>query len=118
MDTKKVYGIIAGPNKDILFDACKYAYSKNSTIKVDFTVVIGYTAPPSDPRSAYIPMKIGDFKIVGITHEDGSGESFLLQGYCKADLSSTGGVSTSYSDYRFKAYYNAKSRRGHVKFVE
>ena len=94
MDTKKrrQFEIIDGPNKDTLFDACKYAYIKNgSTIATEFTVALGYTMPKNHPAAACVPMSITDITIVGIEHEDGSGKSLNLKGYCKADLNSFGG---------------------------
>ena len=120
MDTKKsrCFDIVAGPNKDTLFDACKYAYSKTSKVLVNFTVAIGYTTPKSNPGCAYVAMAITDIKVIGIEHEDGSGESFILRGYCKANLSSFGGLNVTYKPYTFKAYYNAKSRKGSITFEE
>ena len=115
---EKYYDIVSGPNKDALFDACKYACSKTAKLTVDFAVAIGYTMPKNDPGCAYIAMAITDIKIYGIEHEDGSGESFNLHGYCKADLNSLGGNNVTYKSYRFKAYYNSKNRKGCVTFIE
>ena len=113
---EKCYDIVAGPNKDALFDACKYAYSKTAKLTVDFTVVIGYTMPKENPGCAYIAMAITDIRITGIEHEDGSGESFNLHGYCRADLNSFGGNNIAYEPYEFKAYYNSKNRHGRISF--
>ena len=124
MNTKKTeakekhYDIVAGPSKDALFDACKYACSKTAKLTVDFSVAIGYTMPKNDPRRGHIAMAITDIKIYGIEHEDGSGESFNLHGYCKADLNSLGGNNVTYKSYRFKAYYNSKSRNGRITLIE
>lgn len=119
MNTKKerYYDIISGPNKDALFDACKYAYSDSARLDIKFVVPIGYTIPVGDPGCAYVPMAITDMKIIRIGHEDGSGESFSLHGYCKCDLDSFFG-GKDYRSYRFKAYYNAKNRRGHIVFID
>ena len=113
------FDIVKGPNKDILFDACKYAYNKLADITVKFTVAAGYTTKPDDPRCAYIPMTVTDVMICGIEHEDGSGESFNLHGYCNANLDSsgsTGGGNMIYKPYRFVAYYNTKKRKGSITF--
>ena len=111
------FDILKGPNKDILFDACKYAYNKLADITVKFTVAAGYTAPPEDPRRAYIPMSVTDIVICGIEHEDGSGESFNLHGYCNANLDpSSRSGNMIYKPYRFVAYYNVKRRKGHITF--
>jgi len=40
---RKLFEIIAGPCKDMMFDACKYAYSKTARIPIDFTVIVGDT---------------------------------------------------------------------------
>lgn len=115
---EKYYDIVSGPNKDMLFDACKYAYSKTAKLTVEFAVAIGYTMPNNHPGCAYIAMSITDIKIVSIEHEDGSGESFNLRGYCKADLNSLGGSNVTYKSYRFKAYYNSKNRKGCITLIE
>lgn len=116
MNTNKTeyYDIVAGPNKDALFDACKYAHSKAAKIPIDFEVVLGYTLPPNEPGSAYIPMDITDISITCIEYEDNSGESFNLNGNCCADPDFTGGS----KPYRFKAYYNSKKRKGRIAFEE
>ena len=36
---ERSYEIVNGPNKDTLFDACKYAYSKTTKFAIDFGVV-------------------------------------------------------------------------------
>ena len=117
-ETERTFDIVAGPNRDMLFDACKYAYDKMVRIPIDFVVAIGYTMPKHHPGCAYVPMYISDIKVVGIEHEDGSGESFNLHGYCKADLNSLGGNNVTYKSYRFKAYYNSKNRKGCITFIE
>ena len=116
-EAKKCYEIVAGPSKDTLFDACKYAYSKTSKVTVDFAVPVAYTMPPDHPGCAYIPMNIRGIRICGIEHEDGSGESFNLHGYCRADLTSTSEDAT-YTFYVFNAYYNSKTRKGTIVFIE
>lgn len=113
---KKHFDIVSGPNKDRLLDAFKYAYDKNVKLDVDFKVALGYTAPKSDPGCACLPMSITDIIISGIEHEDSSGESFNLCGYCRVDLYSPRGVTVAYESYRFRAYYNAKTRKGRIAF--
>ena len=121
MNTKEKpnrYEIVAGPNKDVLFDACKYAYNKHAHVAVDFVVAIAYTMPRSNHGYACLQMQISDIKICGIEHEDGSGESFNLHGYCKANLDSFGTTKAVRKPYRFKAYYNARTRKGSITFIE
>ena len=108
----RYFDIIGGPNKDRLFDSCKYAFDKSAKISADFDVALGTTMPPEHPGAAYILMGINDIKVCSIEHEDGSGESFNLAGYCQADLK----LGEGYKPYRFSAYYNAKTRRGTISF--
>lgn len=123
MNTKKIelkdrqYDIIGGPSKDALFDACKYAYCKNSSVQVKFSVAMGYTMPANDPGSAYVPLALKDVRIRAIEHEDSSGDKFILQGYCEADLGYFGfGEPKNFKPYRFKAFYNARRRIGWITF--
>lgn len=96
MDAKKRgFNIIAGPGRDLLFDACKYAYDKKANIEVRFTV------------ESNCGMALSDVKISSISHEDGSGESFNLEGFCWI---MAGRCS------HFKAYYNTKNRTGYIQF--
>lgn len=115
-ETVRNFDIVAGPNRDMLFDACKYAYDKMVQIPIDFIVAIGYTMPKHHPGCAYIPMYISDIKVVSIEHENGSGESFNLRGFCKADPDSTFGNAETCTSYNFKAYYNTKNRSGCITF--
>lgn len=114
MNTKRIdFEIFNGPNKDMLFDACKYAYSKTVKFAIDFGVAVGYTMPRNHPGCAYIPMDMHDVMVRGIEHEDGSGESFNIHGVCRAVLC---GTSDNAKLYKFKAYYNAKTRTGTIAF--
>lgn len=112
MNTKKEYEIMNGPSKDALFDACKYACSKNARIALEFSIAAGYTTPPENPNCAYVPLKAGDYIITMIQHEDGSGESFNLSGFCKADTDVFG--KGTLESYEFSMYFNTKSRKGHI----
>ncbi len=123
MNTNRVveshrYEIMNGPSKDRLFDACKYAYDDNARISLDFSVAIGYTMPRNDPGCAYIAMAIRNLRITGVQHEDGSGESFILYGYCSADPRAFNPRSVCYRSYKFEAYYNTKTRKGSIKLIE
>lgn len=114
--TERLYEIMNGPSRDTLFDACKYAYAKNGKVTIDFVVAVGYTMPEGHPGRAYIPMKLTDIVIAGIEHEDGSGESFNLHGYCRAALNISKPYTYTYC--RFRGYYNAKTRIGTISFNE
>ncbi len=121
MNTKKTelatrfFDIVSGPNKDTLFDACKYAYNESANVPIDLRIAVGYTMPEGNPGRAYIPMHIREILIVSIEHECGSGESFNIRGYCEADLDSLGGKAV-YQPYQFKAYYSSKTRKGTISF--
>lgn len=79
------FNIGGGPSRDRIFDACKYVYDK-IRIDLDFKVILGYSTPKDDPCCAALEVPVKDFRIHKIKHEDGSGESFMLYGQCKADL--------------------------------
>ncbi|MBR0372685.1 hypothetical protein IJH72_01960 [Candidatus Saccharibacteria bacterium] len=102
------FEIVGGPNKDLLFDACKYAYSRTAKVPVEFSIVLGSTMPEGHSGGAYLLMPTADFRICGIQHEDGSGESFNLSGYCKAQTY----WDKSLQNYRFKIYFNNRTRKG------
>ena len=108
------YEIFSGPSKSALFDACMYAYSKDAKIAVNFGISQGYSNHGDDAIKLHLMMQITDTVITGIQHEDGSGESFNLEGYCKVDIDyhiRNDGV-CRYQYRRFTAYYNSKSRKG------
>ncbi len=86
------YSIVNGPCKHVIIDAFKYAYDKNSKINLEFKVEIS--------KGSYL--RLEDFKIVEIAHEDGSGESFNISGFCTYFGRSI----------EFVAYYNCKHREG------
>lgn len=115
-ETERIFDIVAGPNRDMLFDACKYTYDKMVQISINFTVAIDYTMPKYHPGCTYIPMYISDIKVVSIEHEGGCGKSFNLHGYCKADLDSKVGNAETCTSYEFKAYYNTENRSGYITF--
>lgn len=117
MNTKgedRSFDIVGGPNKDMLFDACKYAYNKSTKVNVDFSVAAGYSMPVDDPGCACVLLSLSDIMITGIEHEDGSGDKFNLVGYCNAYLEPFG--KPNFKWYDFKAYYNAKNRKGWITF--
>lgn len=109
---KKTYDILNGPNRDLLFDACKYAYDKDVKVQVEFTIATGYTAPKESGKAAYVPMDVADFRIHTIGHEDGSGKSLLLKGFCKANTIPFG--RGNYRAYVFDMYYDVRDRKGWI----
>lgn len=109
----KSFDVVNGPSKDRLIDAFKYAYSKQTQISVKFSVVLSYTAPKDDPSCVRLIMLIDDFHIVSLQHENGSGHSFIVEGYCQASLHSG---TTQLEPYDYNMYYNAKTRKGTIEF--
>lgn len=105
MDISRNYEIANGPSTDRLFDALKYAYDKGANVSIDFDVVEGLTSRNKEV-AAYLKMDAKNWHISSITHEDGSGHSFNIQGF----------VEENSEHYRFAAYYNAKSRTGSISF--
>lgn len=113
------YVIFNGPSKSVLFDSCLYAYSKDAKVHVDFAISQGCSNHGNDATKMHLMMQIIDIVITGIQHEDGSGESFNLEGYCKVDIDyhiRNDGV-CRYRYRRFTAYYNARSRKGTFTLV-
>ncbi|MBR2994827.1 hypothetical protein IKF32_02855 [Candidatus Saccharibacteria bacterium] len=102
---RNYYDIIAGPGKDLLFDACKYAYTKDAKIPVDFAVV------KADQNLIFVT----DFVVNSIQYEDGSGCKFNLGGYCKANLGSEP-LEGEPKGFNFKAFYDTKKRTGFIIF--
>ena len=107
--------IVGGPNRGTLFDACQYAYSRSGKIEVYFGIVAFLPMPNQPNRAVSVPVK--DMRIVRIEHEDGSGESFNLSGYCQADLS-TSANTEAFESYRFEAYYSTRTRKGIIDFYK
>lgn len=111
--TERSFIIEHGPSKDRLFDACKYAYSRNSHIEIDFGIGDENTG---DPKVAYIPIPTCDFKIFAIEHEDGSGGSFNLQGCCRVNLNGNDQNPKHFETCNFSAFYSSHNRRGRITF--
>ena len=107
MNTKKIFNIENGPSLDRLFDAFKYAYSEYyDKVYATFLIAKSYTTPPGASGRAFRLLDAKDFRLTSIQHEDGSGQSFNLAGYCKVYD----------TPKNFTAYYNAKTRKGTISF--
>ena len=109
------HAIVNGPNRDRLIDAFKYAYDSDK-VSANFTVAISYNPVEENGKCIHFPThtaQIERMTINTIQHEDGSGESFHLSGYCAAY------PERFYKHYyKFEAYYNAKTRTGTIRFEE
>ena len=116
---KKSFFIHKGPNRDMLFDACKYARNEEVVIPLQFSIGIGYTQPVSDPGCAYVPMAVKDFRIFGIQHEGRSDiDKLKLCGICEADLLNCMELHPVYAQYWFEATYDTKCREGVIQFTD
>lgn len=102
MNIKKVsMDIIGGPDKLALIAALSAAYDKNNPVFPGFKVRLSTQLD----RSNFIRLKI-----IGICHEDGSGQSFLIKGFIAPDQEFVS--LRNYSN--FEAYYNAQKRSGKI----
>ena len=108
------YEIFSGPSKSALFDACMYVYSKDAKIAVNFGISQGCSNHGDNATKLHLLLPVTNIKITGIEHEDGSGESFILKGYCDVDKDHLlrGDNTYRYRYSRFSAYYDAKNRKG------
>ena len=102
------YGIVDGPSRDMIFDAMKYNYE--TRIPLDFKIIKG-SAISEDDQSTPDMLGTRDIEIHTIQHEDGTGFKFNLEGYIDVKIESQG-----YIPRRFKAFYNARSRKGSISF--
>ena len=121
MDTNKVVGaykIEDGPNRCTLFDSCKYSYDAYDKVQPRFLIALGYTDLPHRPTAGVNAMCLKDVHICSIEHEDGSGYSFNLKGYCLADTRIVLRKEANYTPYKFEAYYNARTRKGTFKLIQ
>ncbi len=106
---KIMYDIVGGPNRDVIFDAMKYAYD-NLRIPIEFRIAKGYSASKDDPGSVAFLLKTQNIQIHTIQHEDGTGYNFNLKGFI--DIAFTTGE--YYTPCKFEAHYNAKTRKGTI----
>lgn len=118
MNTEKNYDVTNGPSREMLIDALKYAYAKDVNLHPEFSIIQYYVGHPTDNSkrmAAYMPAK--NFRITGMEHEDGSGESWMLKGVCDADLDGVSDINPDLIHYGFKMYYNSKRREGVITFI-
>ena len=92
------FKIINGPSRDRIFDVCKYTHDQNAVVAAVFEVEIG-------SRNSTVEITT----ISMLQHECGNGESFNIEG--------TIDVPWLCKNYKFKSYYNSKSRNGHMKII-
>lgn len=110
---KETFKIVSGPSKDRLVDAFKYAYDDTTSIPVSFVISLRQIS-----ENHFVEMCVDDFRITSLQHEDGSGRSFNVSGYCSASFVEPQSELHKPIMYhcRFKAYYNAATRKGTIKF--
>ena len=112
------YDIIDGPSFDRLLDALKYEQT-GVKVPVSFSVAVGYTMPINDPGCAIYAKKIEAFRVYGVSCNlvnvtDPTGANYkIIYGACKVGL-----AGLPVYDYKFKAEYNIKTRKGTIMFGE
>lgn len=92
------FKIINGPSRDRLFDVCKYTYDQDAFITAMFELK-GETKREVEITS-----------INTLQHESGNGESFNIEGIVNVPW-------LNKTCERFSAYYDSKSRNGHLKII-
>ena len=101
------YDIIGGPNRDQLFEAAKLTYERGIRFSIKFDIVEGYSSPDlDDPTAMAFLLDVTDIMIVGIAHEDGSGHSFNVEGFCNVEG----------EHKKYIAYYDTESMGGNIIF--
>lgn len=100
--TEQYIAIEAGPSREELFDALKYAYNKEHPFEVTFTGL-------SVRQTGDVRQNLGrgkfTAKIVGLMHEDGSGQNLIVDAYVSVK---------PLQGKLVKFYYSAKQRTGHL----
>ena len=110
----KSFDIVKGPDKDELFEMLKHAYDE-PLLSDKFEIGLYYLEGKS--ISCYY-IETTDMQISSLEHADGSGHAFNLTGFIKADTRIEYRKSTPhYQNYEFKAYYNAKTKRGYIRLA-
>ncbi len=105
------FAIENGPSADRLFDAVKYAYEEHDRIKVGFSVAKTYLEYTENSPTAYLKLKMGDVKLIGICHESGNSHSYNLRGYCFVCEDGEN------REVPFSAYYNTRTRKGSITLL-
>lgn len=103
MTTKQYLAIEAGPSRDELTDAFKYACDEERDFKVTFTALQVHQVGGVRQSS-----RRGKFtaRIIGLRHDDGSGQSFIIDAYVSVK---------SLKGKLVKLYYCARTRTGYLE---
>lgn len=99
------YNIINGPNRDAIYDAMKYQYE----IKIPIKFMIEKSHNSDGTTNL---MTTRNLIIASIEHESGTGYDLNLAGFIDVM------VNESWHPYRFKIYYNVKTRKGHITLIK
>ena len=118
MNINGKFDIVYGPNKDALFDACKYAHNKETKIGIYFTIAEAgiVSLLKKDLGCTYKATTVSDIKIYMIGYED-DWDCFNMYGYCKVNLDYIENPNADCKSYHFEASYNARLRKGQISFV-
>lgn len=100
--------IVRGPSRETLWLSALYVYDQDKGIPITFRVLRGEAA---DSESDYIKMR--DVKVQAVGHGNKSGYKLILNGTCEADIVEDNNFTTC----SFRAYYDAKTRKGEITFT-
>ena len=100
------YTLIDGPSVDRIWDAARYAFDKNSRVSLEF-VTDTRTAGPIETSMRIVLRP----RILGVTHEDGSGDSLIITG----TVQPLGALKGALTERQFKAYYKGRTRHGFIE---
>lgn len=98
---ENAFKITAGPSVGEVWDSAKYAYAKTK-LPVTFT---GTRIVGRVKREMRLIVNI-----TGVTHDDGSGHSFVVRGYHVT-------AGTKLFDGAIQFYYNAQTRQGYINLA-
>ena len=105
----EVHEIFDGPSREKLFDSLRLAYDESAPI-VEFAIKNGARLAGPVETSAWCTSRIL-FKVIGLEHEDGSGENFNFEGYIMPPPGRK--VRVSYTE-PVVGYFNTAKRQGTI----
>lgn len=111
IDIKSItYKISNGPNRDVIIDAFKYAYETKIPLK--FTITKFHPELLDHPEYVVYELETKNIRITSIEHESGTGYHLNLAGFIDAK------TDNDWHPFRFEAFYNANTRKGHIKLIK
>ena len=105
------YNLEFGPTRDRLMDSFKFAHEGKNVAR-EFRAAIHHD------ENTFTTAQLANMQITSIEHEDHTGYNFNFSGTCRACLENPNNAEAELKDYKFTAKYNARRRKGRIKFVE